>query len=148
MNNHRQSVRLAFVIGLSLVTSVLLVKPASATGTITKSDLSGAWQIALNGHTGCGLVGMLVKVTLNTAGSGSNATITTHGQCTDAITPGQTFQVLSLASNGSGTANLSCGAGCGWNFNIQVSPDRSMFNLVTVDPANPGNFLGGVAIHQ
>jgi len=148
MNNHRQSVRVAFAVGLSLVMSVLLVGPSAATGVITKSNLSGAWQIALNGNTGCGSTSMLVNVTLNNAGLGTNAILTTHGECGDSTLSDQTFQVLSLASNGSGTANLSCGPGCGWNFTIQVSPDRSIFNLVDVDPANPGNFLGGVAIHR
>jgi len=43
---------------------------------------------------------------------------------------------------------LTCGAGCGWGFAIQVSPDRSTFSLVDVNPANPNNYLQGVAIHQ
>jgi len=148
MHNHRQSAKMAFVIGLSLVMSMLLVGPSAATGIITKSNLQGSWQVSLNGNTGCGLVSMLVNVTLNNVGYGTNAKITTHGQCGDSIVTGQTFQILTLAANGSGTANLSCGPGCGWNFNIQVSSDRSIFNIVDVDPANPGNFLGGVAIHQ
>lgn len=149
MKNHRQPVRLAFVIVFLLVTSVLLVRPISASiGVVTKSNLQGPWQIALNGNTGCGLVSMLVTVTLNSAGMGTNATITTHGQCGNSVVTSQTFQILSMTSNGSGTANLSCGVNCGWNFNIQVSPDRSIFNLVDVDPLNPGNYLGGVAIHQ
>jgi hypothetical protein len=50
--------------------------------------------------------------------------------------------------NGSGTANLSCGTGCGWDFNIQMAPDRSTFSLVDVSAANPGNDLAGVAVHQ
>jgi hypothetical protein len=35
-----------------------------------------------------------------------------------------------------------------FNFNTQVSPDRSSFNVVHVSPANPGNYLVGTAIHQ
>jgi hypothetical protein len=50
--------------------------------------------------------------------------------------------------NGSGTAGLSCGTACGWALNIQVSPDRSIFNVVDVSPSSPGNYLQGVAIHQ
>jgi hypothetical protein len=61
---------------------------------------------------------------------------------------GQTFTVLTISANGSGTANLSCGTGCGWNFNIQVSPDRSTFSLVDVSAANPSNYLSGMAVHQ
>lgn len=53
-----------------------------------------------------------------------------------------------LAANGSGTAGLTLGVGCGWNFNIQVSPDRSTFNLVDVSSANPGNFIAGKAVHR
>ena len=148
MKSYHQAVRLALVIGLSLVMNIVLVKPSLATGTITKADLSGTWQITLNGRTGCGLVSMLVRVTLNTAGVGTNATLTTHGECTDSTLLNQTFEVLSLSGFGDGIASLSCGPGCGWSFNIQVSPDRSMFNLVDVNPDNPGNFLGGVAIHR
>lgn len=149
MKNHSQLRMLLPLVMLLFAASLFLVKPSFASiGTITKSDLSGAWQITLTGNTGCGLVSMLVNVTLDATGTGSNAVIKTHGQCGDSTASGNTFQILTLAANGSGTANLSCGAGCGWNFNIRVSPDRSIFNLVDVDPANPNNYLGGVAIHQ
>jgi AraC-like DNA-binding protein len=52
---------------------------------------------------------------------------------------------LKLAS---GTANLSCGTGCGWELAIQVDPTATIFNFVDVDPANPGNFVEGTAIKQ
>jgi hypothetical protein len=29
-----------------------------------------------------------------------------------------------------------------------VSPDRSKFNVIDVSPANPGNYIEGVAIHK
>ena len=141
--------RLASVIVFSFLTSFLLIKPSMASiGAITKADLTGLWQMTLTGNTGCGPVSMLVNVTLNSAGLGTNAVIKTHGQCGDSTTTAQTFQVLTMASNGSGTANLSCGVGCGWNLVIQVSPDRSTFNIVDVDPVNPGNYIGGMAVHQ
>jgi hypothetical protein len=77
------------------------------------------------------------------------ATITSHTSgCGNLMRSGQAFAVSILNPNGSGTANLSCGPGCEWNFDIQVSPDRSMFNVVDVSPANPGNFVEGVAIRQ
>lgn len=117
-------------------------------GTITKPDLSGNWQMTLGGVTGCGSSTMLVNFALNTNGVANNATIKMHGQCGDSTVTGQTFQIITLNANGSGTANLSCGAGCGWNLNIQISPDRGIFNVIDVDPANPGNFIHGVAIHQ
>ncbi|HEX8882142.1 MAG TPA: hypothetical protein VF749_19000 [Candidatus Acidoferrum sp.] len=53
-----------------------------------------------------------------------------------------------LNANGSGTAGLICGVGGGCEFAIQVDRQRSMFNLVDVDPANPGNFVAGTAIRQ
>lgn len=149
MSSKRQLSKLALGIALTLVIGIAAVKPSFATiGTINKADLSGPWQMALSGNTGCGKVSMLVKVTLGGAGLGTNGVITTHGDCGDTILTGQTFQISTLAANGSGTAGLSCGPGCGWNFTIQVSPDRSIFNLVDVDPANPGNYLSGTAIHQ
>jgi hypothetical protein len=67
--------------------------------------------------------------------------------CGDSSTT-QTLTVTSMNPNGSGKATLTCGPGCGWDFTIQVSPDRSMFNLVDVDPANPNNTPAGVAIHR
>jgi hypothetical protein len=51
-----------------------------------------------------------------------------------------------MTSNGSGTAGLTCGAGCGFPFSIPVAPDRSTFNLVDITDAN--NFLEGAAVHQ
>jgi len=74
-----------------------------------------------------------------------SATSHTAG-CGDSTATNLPITITSLASNGSGTANLSCGSGCGFNFHIQVSADRSTFNLV--DVSDPGNFLEGTAIHQ
>lgn len=129
------------------------IRPSyAAIGAITKADLSGNWVITLNGNTGCGLVSMLVNVTLNTAGVGT-ASIQTHSisgspsGCEGTITS-QSFTIDSLNTAGTGKASLSCGVGCGWNFDIQVAPDRSIFNLVDVNPLNPNNLLNGVAIHK
>lgn len=145
MKDRCQPARFALLAVLSLVTVISLSTRSSATGNIVKSDLTGTWQIALRGTTGCGFVSMQANVTLNSAGSGT-ASLQTHGECGDSSLTGQTFTVNTLAANGSGTANLTCGTGCGWNFNIQVAPDRSTFNLVDVSTANPGNFLEGVAV--
>jgi hypothetical protein len=88
-----------------------------------------------------------VTFTLNSSGSANNATETSHTVgCGDGSTTGNTFTVGSLNANGSGTAGLSCGASCGFTFNIQVSPDRSTFNLV--DVSDPNNFQAGVAINN
>ncbi len=59
----------------------------------------------------------------------------------------QTFTTESLNTNGTGTAGLTCGVGCGWTFNIQVGPNKQVFNLVdVVDVA--GNNLAGTAVKQ
>ena len=138
--------RLALLAALSIVAIISLTNTASAsTGNIVKSDLTGNWLIVLRGTSGCGFSSMQANVTLGSTGTGT-ATIQSHGQCGDSTTTGQTFTIKTLAADGSGTAGLSCGPGCGWNFNIQVSPDRSKFNLVDVSSSNPGNYLEGLAV--
>jgi len=136
---------------ISLGMTALLVQSSSAVGGITVDQLAGPWQITLIGNTGCGFTSMLVNVTLDSKGTGS-ATTTYHTglspSCHDNTATNLPFTIQSLNPNGSGTAGLSCGPGCGWQFNIQVSPFRSTFNLVDVDPANPNNFLQGSAIRQ
>jgi len=144
MTNHRCTSQLASLVVLVVAVALLSI-PSSATGNIVKSDLTGTWQIALAGNTGCGLVAMQATATINSAGKGT-ASIITHGQCGDSSLSGQSFNINTLAANGSGTAGLTCGIACGWNFNIQVSPDRSKFSLVDIYPANPRNYLSGVAV--
>jgi hypothetical protein len=154
VNHHRQSARILFLAVLCIATIVSVVKLSRASiGTITKADLSGNWQMTLIGNTGCGLSSYVVTFTLNSSGTATNAAETGHfttgSPCTDgSVTSGQTFTISSLSSSGSGVANLSCGASCGWNFDIQVAPDRSVFNVVDVSTANPNNLLEGTAIHQ
>ncbi len=143
MKNLRQSGRLPIVAVLSFLSVISISKPALAAGSDFNVNFTGTWQIALRGTTGCGFVSMLAQVTLNSAGSGTGS-LQTHGQCGDSTLSGQTFTIGSLTTNGIGTASLSCGTGCGWNFNIQVAADRSKFNLT--DVSDPGNFLEGVAI--
>jgi hypothetical protein len=107
--------------------------------------LSGPWAITLTGVTGCGESTLHFTGTLSMSGSGSGSLQGHSAGCGDSSNT-QTFSIISLSSNGSGTAGLTCGAGCGWTFAIQVAPDRSVFNLV--DVTDPGNFLEGVAVHQ
>jgi hypothetical protein len=138
--------RLVLLVVLCLVTILSVSKLTKATGTIGKEDLSGTWVATLTGDTGCGIATSHVVFVLNTAGTGP-ATITSHTTgCGNITFTGQTFTVTSLNTSGFGTAGLTCGTGCGFNFDIQVSPDRATFNLV--DITDPGNFLEGVAIHQ
>ena len=144
-----QLARLTSLAVLSLVAVVTMPTLSSATGDVVKADLAGRWQMTLIGQTGCGFGTTLYTFTLNASGSSSNVTGTYHtAGCGDGSSSGNSFTIQSLSSDGSGTANLTCGSGCGWNLNIQVSPDRSKFNVIDVSPANPGNFIEGVAIHQ
>ena len=73
-----------------------------------------------------------------------------HSACGDTTTSTEAFTIHSLNPNGSGTAGLTCNnqVGCGWELNIQVDRQRSMFNLVDVDAANPNNYVAGTAIRQ
>jgi hypothetical protein len=130
-------------LSLLLIIIITAAVPASATGNIVKSDLTGTWRMELRGNTGCGFVTMWVIAQITSGGSG-DALLETHGQCGDSTLKFQTFTVKSLTAKGTGTATLSCGSGCGWLFNIQVAPDRSKFNLV--DISDPGNYLEGVAV--
>jgi hypothetical protein len=146
MKDDRQPARLALLAVFSLVAVISLsIAGSASTGNIVKSDLTGSWQIALRGTTGCGFVAMQANVTLNSTGAGTG-TLQTHGACGDSSLTGQTFTISTLKTTGNGTAGLSCGTACGWTFDIQVSPDRSKINLVDVSSTNPGNFLEGVAI--
>ena len=146
-NRRHGSARLVSLFALTLVAVASLVTASFATGNVNKADLTGPWVVSLTGNTGCGLVAMEATFNLNSSGTGT-ATITTHGQCGDSVTTGQTFTVNSLGANGHGSAGLTCGIGCGWTFDIQVAPDRSTFSLVDVTSANVNNFLSGVAVHQ
>jgi len=149
MNNQRQltpPARFALLAVLGVVTILSLPKLSKATGAIVKADLAGPWQIALTGNTGCGSSALLFNGALNGAGSGTGTLVGHSTGCADSTSPGQTFTITSLNPNGSGTANLTCGPGCGWNFTIQVAPDRSTFNLV--DVGDPLNTPGGMAVHQ
>jgi hypothetical protein len=128
--------------------SLVPLHSQAGVGRITDADLYGTWTATIAGFTGCGQVAMLATINMNAAGTGT-VTLTTHGSCGDSVLAGQTFAVHTLdATTGAGTAGLSCGAGCGWNLRIQVSPDRQVMNLIDVDSVNPGNYIAGVAIHQ
>jgi hypothetical protein len=139
---------LAYAAVLSLVTFLGLSVPSSATGNVVPADLAGNWQMSVIGETGCGFGTTLYTFTLNASGVASNVSGVYHAACGDGSFSGDSFAIHSLSANGSGTAGLSCGSGCGWNLNIQVAPDRSTFTVIDVSAANPGNYIQGVAIHQ
>jgi hypothetical protein len=120
MKNHCQLARLASLVVLALVVIVTMTTPSSATGDIVKADLAGRWQMTIIGQTGCGFGTTLYTFTLSASGSSSNVTGTYHtAGCGDGTSSGNTFAILTLNADGSGTAGLSCGSGCGWNQNGQ-----------------------------
>jgi hypothetical protein len=144
MKNHCQLARLASLVVLSLVVVVATTTPSSATGNIVKADLSGAWQMTIIGQTGCGFGTTLYTFTLNASGSSSNVTGIYHtAGCGDGTSSGNMFTIQSLHADGSGTANLTCGTGCGWNLNIQVSPDRLEVQRDRCVPRKPGKLHRG-----
>ena len=145
---HALFVRFALAAALSLATIPAAQAQTARPPAAKMPQLAGPWTVSLIGNTGCGWSSMLVTFTLESSGAGT-ATIQSHTSgCGDNTTTGVTFVVQTMNANGSGTANLSCGADCGWEFNIQVDPDREIFSLVDVYPENPGNFLSGMAVRQ
>lgn len=109
--------------------------------TITIAQLAGPWEIALVGNRRFGATCLLFTGTLNSNGH-ANGTLTMGNGCDVDVQSAETFDVKTLNHNCSGTAGLSCGSGCGWNFYIQVSPQRQVFNLADVtDPV--ANYLAG-----
>ena len=150
MKKQTLPMRVAGVVALAIIALVATVRPGKASiGNVSKSDLAGNWQLTIVGQTGCGFGTTLYTFTLNSSGTSSNVAGTSHTSgCGDQTSSGQSVTIQSLNTHGTGTANLTCGAGCGWNLNFQVAPDRSTFNVIDVSSANPGNYIEGVAIHQ
>ena len=151
MQNYRQT-KLAFLAVLALVgvASLITHKTLRADehdeNAMTLASLAGPWQMTLTGDTGCGISTSVVTFNLDAHGS-SSATIRSHTSgCGDPVTTGTPFTIFSLNPNGSGTAGLSCGPGCGWGLVIQVAKNRQIFNVV--DIVNGGNYLEGTAIRQ
>ena len=154
---NRSPLRRGLVLIALVFASLALSPTARAQSAI--AGLAGSWQATLLwSGSGCGPAAGLVNFTLDSTGTTNSAVLVFHSGpgegCGDSTLTGQTFTIKSLNADGSGTANLSCGPDCGWEFNIQVSrsiirgakPD--IFNLVDVDPENPGNFVEGSAIRQ
>jgi hypothetical protein len=111
------------------------------------SDLAGSWAISLGGNTGCGLSTMYVTVTLDASGYGLARIQGSSTGCGPGLNPAEPFQIQSLNADGSGTAGLSCGPGCGWTFTIQVPrDDNDTFTLVDVTDRN--NVLVGTAARK
>ncbi len=134
---------LLLVVLTSLVTFGAAADVNAKSG-ITVSQLAGPWQIAVVGNTGCGISSLLFTGTLNAQGK-STGTLTFNSGCGLSTTT-ESFDILSLKQDGSGTAGLTCGSSCGWTFNIQVNRAKLVINLV--DVTDPNNWLAGTAIRQ
>jgi hypothetical protein len=146
---YRNLARFASLAALSFC-SIAAHAQTNAQPAVTVSQLAGSWTAAMVGNTGCGFTSMYVTFTLDSVGTGT-ANITSNSAssnpgCGPGVNDGQTFVINTLNASGTGTANLSCGPGCGWEFNIQVAPTREIFNLV--DTYNNGNYLAGTAVRQ
>lgn len=110
------------------------------------ADLAGPWAISLGGNTGCGASVLYATTTLDTTGKGRARLLGKSTGCAPSDDPDQLFQITSLDPDGSGTANLSCGVGCGWELKIQIPRGNpSFFSVVDITPDNPDNTLVGTA---
>lgn len=110
------------------------------------SYMYGQWQIALVGNTGCGQTVMLFTGSLNGSPTATGPLTASSGCGSSKST--QTFTINTWNPQGyaigNGTANLSCGVGCGWDFEIQEQIGQ-VFTLV--DVTNGGNnVLAGTAV--
>lgn len=130
----------------SLLTSAVLLSGTAEAG-VTKAMMRGGWTAVLGGNTGCGITSMYVTFRLNSSGVGT-ATIESHSTgCANSTTTGNPIVIQTLGADGRGTANLSCGIACGWQFKIQVAEGGHSFILADVDADNPNNTPTGMAIH-
>ena len=123
-----------------------------ASGGLTIGSLAGSWRLSFAGITGCGYGTQSSDFALNSAGVGiipaGGSRFHTAG-CGDGVSGVQTeFLVQTLNPDGTGTGNLSCGPGCGWNLILQVSRNGEVISFTDVDPVNPGNFVSGTVIKK
>jgi hypothetical protein len=114
-------------------------------------SLSGTWVMAISGIDGCGFGTKRVNVTLRADLTLTvPATVINHAQgCGDSQPTNWSFQFVSYDHRtGSGHAVLSCGPGCGWEYEVQTNLTGNTFSMVDVSPLNPGNFQSGIAVKQ
>jgi hypothetical protein len=135
----------------AVVALVLATVPFSAAqkpAGITVSQLAGTWVATFSGLTGCGDTTLTATFTLDSTGNGTQTSSTEHtAGCGDINLAGQTVQIQSLNSVGSGFIAFACGTGCGFGFNMQVlRPSLTGFNMGPQSVS--GNFLAGVAFRQ
>jgi hypothetical protein len=139
----------ALLIAVTLVVVAAVAIPAAAGGAkppVTVAQLAGSWEAAINTNANCGAGVHLLVFTLNESGSATdvadtfNTTECGQGEHTD-----QTFTITSLSADGQGTATYS-NAGLPLTLTIQVSPNRTVFNLG--DITDSGQYWAGTAVRQ
>jgi len=139
-----------FTLTLILAFSAALVSKAQdavPTKAIVVSDLAGTWVATASGVTGCGVTTLTSVFKLDATGNGTQIKATEHTVgCGDLNLAGLAAQIQALNANGSGFIGLVCGTNCGFGFNIQVAPSKTIFNMGP--QAVPGNFLAGVAVKR
>jgi hypothetical protein len=152
----RLALTLVAVVTMLSVVGLVSVRPPRAAAQfrrpVTFASVQGPWALALVGNTGCGITSMYVTFDLNASGVDNNATLQFHSTgCPDSTTT-QTFAIQTLNPDGSGTANLTCGPGCGWELTIQAMLPllgvSQTFTAADVAPENPLNCLAGTAVRK
>lgn len=148
INKHCKLTRKIVLTALLMAGTIFLIASSvEANAQITLAHLAGPWQIALVGNTGCGQSSLLFTGSMNASGTAPGFLSGSSTGCPSSNNIAETFTINSLDSHGSGTASLSCGTFCGWNFQIQVASNEQTFNLV--DTKNGGNnVLAGTAVSQ
>jgi hypothetical protein len=107
------------------------------------ANLAGTWQVAIELNGGCGVGSKVVTFTLNTTGTGPASYEANTAECGPGSGTG-TMTITSLHADGSGIAVLSLNyVG---NFDIQVSPNGQVMNMVEV--ADTGNYDVGTAVRR
>ncbi len=147
-NHNLKSARLAALAALALITFVSAVAPVEAQEVklrpaITVASLAGTWQVAMELNGGCGVGSKVVIFTLNASGTGPASYQANTAECGPGSGTG-TMTVTSLNADGSGIGVLSLNfVG---NFDIQVSPNGQVMNMVEV--SDTGNYDVGTAVKR
>ena len=143
---------LPLVFSFGILAGITPMRASADTGDApTIASLKGTWQLSFMGITGCGFTTLVETAVLDATGAGKVTTAQSHSAgCGDSVTTTASypFTVSQLNPDGSGTGNLSCGPGCGWNLILQVSQNGQVFTAIDVDPVNPGNFVQIVAVRR
>jgi hypothetical protein len=147
MNFHRPIHFRTFAAFLALVLVSVQFGTAQSPSAkpIVVSQLKGTWYATFSGVTGCGTTTLVSTFTLDATGNGTQTSATEHtAGCGDIDLSGQSAQIQSLNSSGSGFLALGCGSGCGFGFTLQVPKNAPVAFNLGAQPVS-GNYLSGVA---